>query len=543
MINKIFNSKTNNFTFAAFLVALSTVFSGMLGLFRDRLLAGRFGAGETLDIYFAAFRVPDLVQGILVAGGIGAAFLPIFSGELRKEKKKAFKFANNVLNSSLLSLLVICLILSFFTPQLLKFVTPGFNSVQRAKTVSLTRIMFLSPILFCLSSVFSGILQYFDRFLVYSLAPILYNLGIIFGILFFVPVFGINGLALGVVFGALLHLLIQIPAAKNSGYHYLKILNLKDITLRKIFKLMVPSSIGAGFSQINLIVITALSSMLIPGSIAIFNFSYNLQGFPIGMIGLPFAISAFPLLSRSWTFENKEKFWNCFSLAFRQILFLTIPFSVLIFILRAQIVRIVLGAGMWGWLETRLTAACLGIFSLSLFAFSVIPLFQKSFYSIRDTKTPTFLQIFNVLMSISLSIFFFLALRVPNAFSNFISDFLKLQGIGNIQVLAFPLALTISNIFLSLLLFFIFVKKISFAKTGEIFYSLRNILILTLFMGGGAWLILRPLANIFSLSTFWGVFFQATFASLFGMLIYLLGAFILGSPELKNLTDSILKRS
>jgi len=542
MFDKIFNSKTNNFTFAAFLMAISTIFSGVLGLLRDRLLAGTFGAGETLDIYFAAFRIPDLLQGILVTGGIGTAFLPIFAEEFQKGKENALKFASNLLNCSLLFLLVISLLLSFFAPQLSEFVTPGFTPEQKEKTVVLTRIMFLSPVLFCLSSIFSGILQYFDKFLVYSLAPILYNLGIIFGILFFVPIFDVYGLALGVVFGAMLHLLVQIPAAKNSGFCYLRFLNLKDAAFLKMLKLAIPSATGSGLSQINLIIITALCSTLVPGSIAIFTFSRSLQYFPVGVVGVPFAISTFPALSRSWTFKKKEKFWNCFSLALRQILFLTVPASVLIFILRAQIIRIVLGAGLWGWLETRLTAASLGIFSLSIFALSLVPLFQKGFYSIHDTKTPTFLQALSVLTNVALSIFFLSVLGSPSAFRNFISQFLKLQDIENIQVIAFPLALTISSILQSFLLFFIFIKRISFAKMGEILNSLRNILILTLFMGGGVKYALGPLSKIFPLVTFRGVFFQTVLASLFGGLVYLLGAFVLKSSELQNLKNSLFGR-
>jgi len=542
MLGKIFNSKTNNFTFAAFLIALSTFLSGALGLMRDRLLAGSFGAGRTLDIYFAAFRIPDFLQAVLVAGGIGATFLPVFSKEFERGKEKAFKFANNILNCSLFALLIISLVLFLFTPQVLKFITPGFTQQEILKTAFLTRIMFLSPIFFCLSAILSGVLQYFDRFLVYSLAPILYNLGIILGIVLFVPIFGTYGLAIGVIFGAFLHFLIQVPAAKNVGFYYSKIFNPKDEALLKITKLTIPSAIGSGFSQINLIVITALASTLIPGSIAIFNFSKNLQYFPVGMIGVPFAISAFPALSRSWAGKQKEKFWEYFSLAFRQILFLTIPISFLVFLLRAQIVRIVLGAGLWGWLETRLTAACLGIFALSIFSSSLNPLFQRGFYSIHDTKTPTIIQILDVFMNVGFAILFLKLLGFSNPISNFLSNFLKLRDIKNIQIIAFPLAMGICDILQAIALFYIFVRKIDSFSLFGIFKFLKNILILTFFMSIGVRFILKPLAGIFALSTFWGVFFQTIFASLFGALIYLLGAFLLKSPELKNLTNSILKR-
>lgn len=539
MFYRIFNSKAKSFTWAALLISGSTILSGILGLFRDRLLAGKFGAGEALDIYFAAFRIPDLLQGILVAGGIAAAFLPIFSEQFERGSAKAFRFANNILNCSLALLILIALFLFIFAPQALRFVTPGFSLDQRAKTVILTRIMLLSPILFCLSSIFSGILQYFDRFLVYGLAPILYNLGIIAGILIFVPLFGVPGLALGVILGAILHTAIQMLAVRNVGFHYAKTFLPKSPAFLKSLKLMIPSAIGAGFSQINLMVITALCSTLAPGSIAIFNFSKNFQYLPVGMIGIPFAISAFSTLSRSWAFRKKQEFQDCFSSGLRQILFLTIPVSVLMFILRAQIVRIILGSGLWGWTETRLTAACLGVFSWSIFAFSLIPFFQKSFYSIRNARIPTLLQIFVVIMNIFLSFLFLFCLNSVGFLRDFFVNLLKLENINDIRVIAFPLSLAVSGFVHSLLLFLILIKKTRILNLAEIFYSLRKTLVLTGFMGIGVWAILRPLASIFSLITFSGVFLQLFFALAFGAFIYIAGAIILKSSEFKALKDSI----
>lgn len=541
MLKRIFNSKINNFTSAALFISGSTILSGILGLLRDRLLAGKFGAGEVLDVYFAAFRIPDLLQATIVAGGITAAFLPVFSEEFEKDKKKAFMFANNILNCSLLVLLLLSLILCLFTPQILRLTTPGFSPAQIERLILLTRIMFLSPILFCVSAIFSGIVQYFDRFLVYGLAPILYNLGAILGILYLVPNFGITGLAWGVVLGALLYFLIQIPAAKEAGFHYSKILNLKDHAFSKMFKLTIPSAIGSAFAQINLVVITAFCSTLAHGSIAIFTFSKDLQAFPVSMIGVPFAISAFPVLSRNWACKKKQEFWHNLSLALREVLFLIIPISTLVIILRAQIVRIILGAGLWGWTETRLTAACLGAFALSIFAFSVIPILQKGFYSIQDTKTPTRVQIFTVFINIVLAIAFLLLLKSSEIFTNFFSNVLKLENIRNIQVLSFPLAMTISGILQSLLLFFILAKKTGVFNLKELTSSLYKILISTFLMGVGAWGVLRPLAHIFPLDTFWAVFFQAAIASLTGSLIYLLASLALKSPEIESLRSSFVK--
>ena len=181
MIKRVFHFQTKTVTFAALLLGISALISRLLGLFRDRLLAGTFGAGQDLDVYFAAFRIPDFVYGILIMGGISAIFLPVFSEYFKKDEQEAWRLASNILNCFLVLLIVICGILAIFTPWLIKFITPGFSPEQKALAVSLTRIMFLSPIFLGLSSLFSGVLHYFNRFLAYSIAPVLYNLSIIFG--------------------------------------------------------------------------------------------------------------------------------------------------------------------------------------------------------------------------------------------------------------------------------------------------------------------------------------------------------------------------
>ena len=229
MLNVLLNSKTKGIASATAVVAFFSLLSSFLGLFRDRLLAGTFGASDISDVYFAAFRVPDFVYGILVAGGITAAFIPLFSERFKEGKEQAMIFASNILNCFLFLLSLLCLVLAVLSPFLIDFIAPGFSDQNKELTVQLTQIMFLSPILLGVSAIFSGVLQYFDRFLLYSLAPVMYNLGIIFGILFLVPIFSVYGLAFGVILGALLHLLIQVPgvlASVSLGIYMLLILAL-----------------------------------------------------------------------------------------------------------------------------------------------------------------------------------------------------------------------------------------------------------------------------------------------------------------------------
>ena len=308
MFANIFRRQINSITVAAALVALSSLVSRFLGIVRDRILAGQFGAGTTLDIYYAAFRIPDLIFNILVLGALSAGFIPIFttlikdhkshqSGEPQGDNQAAWSLANNVLNILVAGLAGLSLIGIIFAPILTRLITPGFDEAGQSLTTALTRIMFLSPLFLGISGIFGGILQSFKRFVIYSLAPIFYNLGIIIGALYFVELWGINGLAWGVVLGAGLHMAIQIPAIYHLGFRYRWQIRWQEINTRKIWRMMVPRTLSLAISQINLVVITIIASTLSSGSLAVFNFANNLQCFPIGILGISFAIAAFAVLA------------------------------------------------------------------------------------------------------------------------------------------------------------------------------------------------------------------------------------------------------
>ena len=542
MFKKIFHSRTKTVTFAALLVGLSALISRLLGLWRDRLLAGTFGAGEDLDVYFAAFRIPDFVFGIIITGGISAIFLPVLSEYFKKSEPEGWKLASNVLNCFLAALVFLCGLLAIFTPWLINLIAPGFNVEQKALAIVLTRIMFLSPVFLGISAIFSGVLQYFDKFFAYSLAPVLYNLGIIFGILVLAPIFGLNGLVYGVILGAFLHLLVQVPAAQAVGFKFLPLFNFKAAGLAKIFKLMVPRIVGTAAYHINLIVVTAIASTLTVGSIAIFNFSNNLQYFPIGIVGTSFALAAFPTLSRAWVNGQKKDFLDNFSSVFRQIIFLIVPVSILIFLLRAQLTRLILGTGNFGWEETRLTAACLGFFCLGIFATSLVPLLARAFYSFQNTKTPVAIGLVSMTLNVILSFVLVANLQDAGAFKGLVSNALKLQGIENIAVLGLPLALSVSAVFQFSLLVYFLRRRLGHIRLKEILRSSLKILAVSILMAVAAYLILQALAGFFSLTTFWGILWQTALTCFFGVFIYLLVAYLWRFPEARTIKHSIFKQ-
>lgn len=520
-INRIFNSQAKTIRGATLVLAVFSLISGFLGLLSDRLLAARFGAGIETSVYFAAFKIPDLVYNLLILGGILAAFLPLFTEYFSKDQKSGFVMANHVLSAFFFLLSLFSLLLFVLSPWLVKIMAPGFDQEARNMLLTLVRILLVQPIILGVSNIFSGILHYFYRFLAYSLAPILYNVGIILGILFFTPYFGIFGVGMGVVLGAFLHLFIQIVSALNCGFRFRFVLDFQYPALKKIFFLMIPRIFGIAANQINLIAITAIASTIAAGSVAVFNFANNLQGMVAGIVGVSLATAAFPSFSKLWVNGQKQEFIDKFSLILRKVLFIAIPASVLIFLLRAQIVRIVLGSGRFSWEDTRLTAASLGLFALSIFASTLIPFLIRTFFSFQDTKTPTLVTLISVSSNIGFSFLLISLLNSSVRFGDFFQKALKLEGISNTDVVALPLAFSLSAILQFVLLLMYLYKKIGDFKIKKIINSLKKTLTASLLMGTAVYFSLRFLSGFLSMDTFLGVFSQTAVACLIGATIYI----------------------
>jgi len=541
MVKKIFNHASKTVFSAAFILAIMALLSRILGLLRDRMLAGKFGAGDDLDIYFAAFRLPDLIYGILIMGAISSAFIPVFAEYFKKDEKEAWLLTGKLFNWILLIIIGLSLIFIVLAPQVVSLIAPGFSGTKKAMTVLMTRIMFFSPLFLGLSSIMSGALQYFHRFFIYSLAPIMYNLGIITGILFFVPRMGLVGLAWGVVLGAGLHFLIQLPSAIYSGFRF-KLSISSHRGIKKILKLTIPRTIGMAGSQINYVVITAIASSLAVGSIAIFNLANNLQYVPIGIIGISFATAVFPRLADSSAEKDGKNFSKDFSSAFNQILYFVLPIAAILFVLRAQIIRLVLGTGQFSWVDTRLTAAALGIFAISVFAQSLIPLISRAFYSLHDTRTPVSISLISIGLNIALSFGLVWVLNNNNIFSVFFSDLLRLGGIKKFAVLGLPLAFSLSSIFNFAALMKFFNKKSKEWDAKFILDSVYKIILSSVAMVVVIYGSLQFLNLFFNNQTFLGLFLQTAISALIGIGAYFMVSLWCKLPEPISFMKRIFKR-
>lgn len=381
---------------AALLIALSGVASRVLGFVRDRILASQFGAGDALDAYYAAFRIPDLLYGLLVAGALSAAFVPIFTELISDDKEEeAWTLTSGVLTLIALAIGVLSLLGILFAPFVLSVLAPGFEAEKLATTITLTRVMLLSPLFLGMSAVFGGVLISLKRFAAYALAPVFYNLGIIFGALFLTEKLGVTGLAWGVVLGAVLHMLIQYPAIKQAGFNYRGTLRqfTVDTRIRKVLLLMIPRSLSMGVTQISLLAVTAFASLLASGSLAAYTFANNIQSVPLGLFGVAFSLAVFPSLSVYAAKKQDGLFFKTLAETSRRILFFVIPISIAMIIFRAQFVRVILGAGNFDWEDTIVTFELLKFFAISLFAQSLIPLFARAFFAFQNTKTPLYIAL------------------------------------------------------------------------------------------------------------------------------------------------------
>lgn len=395
----------------AALIAAASLASRLLGVFRDRVLAGEFGAGNTLDVYYAAFRLPDLLYNLLIVGALTAGFIPVFvaARDANHDKKDGehWRVANIFFTTTIAVMALLCAILMLFTPAIVPWITPGFPPDKMQAVVALSRVMFFSPLLLGASAVLGGVLQSYKKFFVYSLAPIFYNVGIIIGVLFLAPHMGTIGLAWGVVLGAALHFLVQVPAALRTGWPFRLNFAWGNKNVRTIWRLMLPRTLALGASQINLVLLTVVASFMAAGSLAVFNLASNLATVPVAIFGISYAIAAFPVLSEYAAAKDHEGFRQTHTETVSQIFFFIVPTTVLFLVLRAQIVRAVLGSSIaFDWTATTLTFNTLAWLSVSLFAQALIPLLDRALYAYLNSVIPLVAGVVGDVLTVVISYIF-----------------------------------------------------------------------------------------------------------------------------------------
>jgi len=389
---------------AAAVIGAAWGVSAVLGILRYRLLYGQFlvCCAAELDAYNAAFRLPDLVFQLVVIGALSAAFIPVFSKKLGEDEKEANAVASSFLTLLLTVFLGLAAVIFILARPLSELIARGFSERQIEMMVEFTRWLLLAQMFFLVSNFFTGVIQSHQRFLVPALSPAVYNLGIILGILFLAPAWGMEGVVWGAVLGAGLHLIIQLPLAFRLGFRWRWRWDWRRAEVREIVRLMLPRTAGLAVGQIEATIVVVFATALSAGSLSLFYLARSLANLPVNVLGVTVGQAALPMLSQVAGRERGEfnrLVWG----AVLQVLFLVLPVTALLVVLRVPLVRIAFGTRNFPWQATLATGRTLALLSGMIVAGAVAQILTRSFYALGNTKLPLYLGVVAVAVDVGLS--------------------------------------------------------------------------------------------------------------------------------------------
>jgi putative peptidoglycan lipid II flippase len=514
--------RQNSILSGATVLMIAVFASRFLGLIRNRLLVQNFNTSQT-DIFFAAFGLPDLLFQILILGSLSVAFIPVFTEELHKKgEDEAFKFASTILNLSLLVFGLAVFLSIIFVAPLNSLFVPGFKGEQKILTDQITQIILIAQLILVVGTFFVGVAHTYQRFIISAVAPIFYNLGIIVGILFLTDLFGMHGLGYGVVLGALLHVLVQLPLIKSLGFKYRFSVDFFNSGVKEVFRLMSIRNIGLVAEQVSERVGIALASLLPASSITVLTFSQQLYAVPIGLFGATIAQAALPVLSKEYARNEIESFKITLLTTLHQILFLTLPAAAILIVLRIPVVRLVFGADLFSWDDTVLTGRTVSLFAIGLAAQSAVLLLVRAFYAMKNTKIPVVVSLISVTINIILSVLFVL--------------------VWHFDVWTIGLAYSISAITSAILLIYFLNRRINGFNNTNLTIPIFKMLIAASASAFALYIPMKSLDQlVFDTTRTINLIFLTGIASAIGLTIYLILVWLLEVRELSTFINLVKK--
>jgi putative peptidoglycan lipid II flippase len=522
---------------AAYWLMLLTLASQVLALLRDRTFAHTFGAGQILDLYYAAFRVPDLVFALVSSLVSAYVLIPRMMGASDDDTR--------TLLSESISFLVIgagalCLVLGIFAHQLLFLIYPEFAHLPyAAEFVLLARILLVQPIILGISGIVTTTSQVHHRFVLFALSPVLYNLGIILGTVVLYPLWGLPGIGIGVLVGAVANVIIHIPML----IHLNVMPRFKWPTLATMLPVMrdsIPRSLALGMSSITALTLTAIAARFASGSISIFTLALNLEAVPLSLIGGTYAVAAFPALSAS-AGKDPGRFTGVLSSAARQIILWSIACIGLIVVLRAYIVRVILGSGAFDWNATRLTAALLAIFAVGLVAQGLILLFSRALYAAKQSWRPLLYQVGGFVITIASAIGLILYSRAAPGVLDALGTLFRLSGVSDTIILLLAAASTIGQIALAIASV-IALRSVAPGLAKTLTRPLYEGALAALAGGAAAYAVLYFAGGIEPLTTLVAVFTHGLAAGMVGVIAVLAVLALLKNEEFGEIAAAVHRR-
>lgn len=520
---------------AAYVLAGSALLSSLLALVRDRLFAHLFGAATALDVYFASFRIPDL---LFVAIGSLVSVYILIPELTRRGAGEQRDYIDTIIAGFSILAAGVSIVLMCLAPFIMPRIFPQLAALGLAdQLVLLTRILLVQPVLLGLSNILAAITQTRYRYALYALSPLLYNLGIIFGAVVLYPSMGLAGLAWGVVLGAGLHLLVQVPSIVRDGF-------LKRFPLIRDFRALymtafisIPRALALSMNQLSFLGLSVFAGLLAPGSIAVFMFAFNLQAVPLAIIGSSYSVAAFPTLANALANGRRAEFVDHVAIAARYVLFWSLPASALVLVLRAHIVRVVLGSGAFDWNDTRLTAAAFALFAVSLAAQGITLLLVRAYYAAGRTFVPFLIAGITAASSIGLASLGLVTFANP-WYLRAAEIFLRVEDIPGSNVLALAIAYAVANIGGAVALAAHFEYRYG-GFFAQIVRPLGEGLLAASALAIGAHSFLSLVSSFDAPSTTLAIFVQGGAAGVFGILIAALVYRTLGSREYAEIYASI----
>lgn len=538
-ILKSLSSSVRGLHQAAYLLAALTLVSQVLALLRDRLFAHAFGAGQTLDMYYAAFRIPDLIFALIASLVSAYVLIPRISGAKKEETQRLLSHTTSFL---IIAGGGVSLILALGMPYLLTVLFPQFvPTALFADFVFLSQMLLIQPIMLGLSGILTSVTQVHRRFVLFALSPVLYNLGIIFGVLVLYPKFGLLGIGIGVVLGALMHVIIHIPVVRHAGVMPTPTIPSPSL-IWSVVKDSVPRSLALSFGALTTLVLTMFASKVGEGAVSVFTLAGNLQAVPLALIGASYATAAFPVLSEEARDKKDEAFKETITAAARHLIFWSSVIAILTIVLRAHIVRVLYGTGAFDWDATRLTAALLGILIIGLSAQGFVLLASRAFYAARRSINPLIIQAVGLVVSFLSA---YVLVRVADAVPvvrYFFEALLRVEDIPGSTVLFIALGATMGQLVMGIA---------ALLTLRTVAPGVAKKLIRPLFEGcaagivGGffAYGVLLLLGNIAPLTSLFLVFTEALLAGIVGLAVSAGVLILLENREFKDLYDALRKVS
>lgn len=396
---------------ASLLLAASSILSRFLGVLRDAVFSRIFGSGSeggvfALDAYYLAFRIPDFLYTLLILGALSSAFIPLYTRLKKSEPERANHFVNTTLSTVFFLALFSSALLFVLAPWILPILAPGFSQETLSLSINLTRLLLLSPLFMGLSGLLQGIENVHKRFFGMALAPVVYNVSIILAAILWAETLGVYALVYGVLTGAVLHFLVQIPSIIHTSYRYQFLRPRWTPELRELFFMGFPRIIGMSAMQITLFVDFALLSLFSLGSVSLYSYALNIQSFPYGVIGVSAALAIFPKLSEEALESNLDAFVESFRKTFARIWFWILPATCGLFLVRDPLIQIFLQGGAFSAKDTALTGSIFSVLIWSALSLSFIPLLSRAFYALSNTKTPVLISLLTMLLNAGMSLFF-----------------------------------------------------------------------------------------------------------------------------------------